>query len=506
MADNYIGLHVHSDFSRLDSVAKVGLLVKKAKSLGMPALALTDHGTISGWIKFYEECTKHEIKPIFGIEAYICKNHILHKEIDQEILELEEKVKNYMPLFDGLMDDPEKTMAALKKKKIKNRKANHVIILAKNEVGYHNIIQLSSIAFTEGQYYKPRIDMKLLEQYKEGLIVTSACLGGQISSCILKDDYHGAEKYVKEYKRIFGEDFYIELQLHPVEEQVKANKVLIELANKFDIKTIISQDVHYVEAADVDLHEVVIRLKNKDKDKSLKKDGDIPREVDLQRDVHKIGGKRSAIIYEQKMREFITAEKSSVDSDGYFYNAREYYFKSYQELKNSWQKSHSYITEETFNNSIDNTFEIANKVERVTAHSIVAHLPKFGSDTETPEEMFKRIVKEGAKTKLAPKISKNLELKEVYNKRLHEEFDTILDLGFAEYFLIVWDFIIWSRRNGITVGPGRGSVGGSLIAYCMDIIKIDPIQHGLYFARFINKTRSSAKYKIAFNEKQLVKK
>jgi len=504
MVDNYIGLHVHSDFSRLDSVAKVGLLVAKAKKLGMPALALTDHGTISGWIKFYEECAKKDIKPIFGIEAYICDNANLHREVDQAILELEEKVKNYMPLFDGLMDDPDKTMADLKEKKLKNRKANHVIILAKNEVGYHNIIKLSSLAFTEGLYYKPRIDLKLLEQYKEGLIVSSACLGGQIASCILKDDIQGAERYVKEYKRIFGEDFYIELQLHPVEEQVKANKVLIELAKKFDLKTIISQDVHYVEAADVDLHEVVIKLKNKDKDK--KKTEGIPREADITREVKKFGGKRSAIIYEQKIREFAKTEKTNLDSDGYFYNAREYYFKSFEEIKTSWQKDHSYISEELFNDSIQNTFVIADKVERVNAHSTIAHLPKFDTDGETPQEMFKRMVKEGAKIKLTPKIEKNPALKAIYDQRLHEEFDTILDLGFEEYFLIVWDFINWARQNDIPVGPGRGSVGGSLIAYCMDIIKIDPIEHGLYFARFINKTRSSAKYQVAFVGKELARK
>jgi DNA polymerase-3 subunit alpha len=506
MENNYISLHVHSDYSRQDSVAKIEDLVNKAKLLKMPALALTDHGTVSGWIRFYKTCMDNGIKPIFGIEAYIVDNADFFHQLDKDIDETEKKAKDWLPLFDGVADDFDATIEDLKDKKNKERKANHVIILAKNEVGYRNILRLSSWAYVNGFYYKPRIDMKVLEKFKEGLIITSACLGGQIASNILRKDYTKAEFYTKQYKEIFGDDFYMEIQLHPVGEQEEANRYLIKLAKKHKIKTIITQDVHYVEQADVEVHETIIKLKNKEKDKSLEKDGDIPRKVDVKREAGKIKSKRSALIYEQLVGEAVSEQKQGVDSDGYFYNAREYYFKSYDELENSRKTSHSYISEEDFKEYMANTFEIADKVERMSAYSTQAYLPKFGNENETAQAMLKRLIREGAKKKLADKIKKNPELKKVYDERLSEEVSVIFDLGFEEYFLIVWDFITWARQNDVAVGPGRGSVGGSLIAYCIDITRIDPIQHGLLFSRFINKTRSVAKYKIDFDGFALGKK
>jgi len=505
--ENYVSLHVHSDYSKLDSIAKVEGLVSKAKRLGMQSLALTDHGTISGWIKFYEECKKQDMKPIFGIEAYIVEDATRIKTLDTEIEELEIKQANWMPLFDGIMED-ENGVDRLKAEKTKERKSNHVILLAKNEIGYRNIMKLSSWAYLNGYYYKPRIDLNILEKHKEGIIATSACLGGQISFNIMKGDLAKAEEYVQRYLKIFGEDFYIELQLHPVEEQVTVNKQMLIFAKKYNIKTVISQDVHYLDAEDVELHEIVIRLKNKEKTKTLvKEEGQTIRGIDIAREVKSIGNKRQAFIKEHMLMAQAAEEKNVGDSDGYFYNAREYYFKTYDEMKLAWKTSHDYITDEEFYNSMQNTINIADMVEKISAYSTVAYLPKINNDTNIlPKDLLREIVKSGAKAKLGPKVKVDPSLKAIYEKRLKEELDVINDLGFEEYFLIVWDFIKWCRDNDISVGPGRGSVGGSLVAYVADLTKIDPIQHGLLFSRFINRTRSSAKYKLDFSDFPLEKK
>jgi len=505
--ENYVSLHVHSDYSKLDSIAKVSGLVGKAKSLGMKSLALTDHGTISGWIKFYEECKKQDMKPIFGIEAYIVEDAMRIKDLDKEIEELEEKQANWMPLFDGIMEN-ENGVEKLKEQKGKERKSNHVILLAKNEAGYRNIIKLSTWGYLNGYYYKPRIDLKILEKHKEGLIVTSACLGGQISFNIMKGDLATAENYVQRYHKMFGDDFYIELQLHPVEEQVTVNKQMLVFAKKYNIKTVISQDVHYLDAEDVELHEIVIKLKNKEKTKTLTKDeGQTIRGIDIAREVKGMGNSRQAFVKERMLLAKQADEKNSGDSDGYFYNAREYYFKTYDEMKKAWKENHDYITDEEFYGSMQNTLDIADQVDKISAYSTVAYLPKINNETDKePRDLLREIVRSGAKTKLGPKVKLNPELKTIYEKRLKEELGVINDLGFEEYFLIVWDFINWCRENDIRVGPGRGSVGGSLVAYVTDITKIDPVQHGLLFSRFINKTRSSAKYKLDFSDFPLEKK
>lgn len=505
MVNNWVSLHAHSDHSRLDAVSKISELAEKAKKLGMPALALTDHGTISGWLKLFSECTSRGIKPIFGIEAYICDDATLISRTDKQLVELEQSKKTYMPLFDGLENDPTDKIADLKGVKSSGRKSNHVILLAKNKVGYHNIMKLSSMAYIEGYYYKPRIDMKMLEQYKEGIIATSACLGGQITSNILKGDMAKAEAYLREYIRIFKDDFYIEMQLHPVAEQIKANQGLIELAKKYKVQTIIAQDHHYTDQEDVFLHEVVIKLKNGQKEDMLKKvTENLPPEVMIPSKAKAIGG-RAGHIYKEMAEEQIKEKKQEDDSDGYFYNAREYYFKTFEEMKASWRNHHDYISEELFETCIQNTFNIANKVENINAYSTEVYLPKFDSGKLSANEFLLKIVKEGAEKKLRNKYKDNDALKKKYEVRLKEEFKIISDLKFEEYFLIVWDIMKWCRENDIMTGD-RGSVGGSLLAYCIDITNVDPIEYNLIFSRFINKTRSNAKYKIDLEGFKLEKK
>ena len=480
-------------------------MAEKAKRLGMTALALTDHGTISGWLKLFDECNKRGIKSIFGIEAYICDDATLISRTDKQLIELEQVKKDFLPLFDGLENDPTDKIADLKGLKSSGRKSNHVILLAKNKAGYNNIMKLSSIAYIEGYYYKPRIDLKLLEQYSEGIIATSACLGGQITSNILKDNIPKAEEYLKEYLRIFKNDFYIELQLHPVAEQVKANKGLIALSKKYNVKTIIAQDHHYTEPEDVFLHEVVIKLKNGQKEDMLKKVAEnLPPPAMISSKAKQIGG-RAGFAYKEMAEEQIKDKKQEDDSDGYFYNAREYYFKTLDQLKDSWKSHHAYISEELFETCIENTLKIAEMVESINAYSTEVYLPKFDSGELTSNQFLLKLIKAGADKKLKHKYKDNDALRKKYDTRLKEEFKIISDLKFEEYFLIVWDIMRWCRENDIMTGD-RGSVGGSLLAYCIDITNVDPIEYNLIFSRFINKTRSNAKYKIDFDGFKLEKK
>ncbi len=505
--NNYVSCHAHSCYSRMDSISKVEDLVSKASRLGMNAMALTDHGVIGGWIKFYDECKKKNIKPIFGMEAYVCDDATLVSRTDKELEILEEKKKTYMPLWDGIENNPNEKIEELKGLKTTTRKSNHLILLAKNKVGYHNIMKLSSMAYLEGFYYKPRVDLKMLAEYHDGIMASSACLGGQITSQILKGDIPKAEEYLRQYVEIFKDDFYLELQLHPVKEQIVANKGLLELAKKFNVKTIIAQDHHYTEADDVFLHEVVIRLKNGQKEAMVTKPSDdLPSPVQISKESKSIGG-RMGFMYKNLMEEKVLEKKQEDDSDGYFYNAREYWFKSFDELKDSWKKHHEYISEEVFNECINNTLLIADKVEAINPYSSEVYLPKFDCGDLTPKEFLLKLIKDGATERLKHKYANNLELKKKYDLRLKEEFAIITDLGFQEYFLIVWDLVHWCANNNIYTGDGRGSVGACLIAYCLGITNVDPIESGdLIFSRFINKTRSSPKFNLTIKEYTLEKK
>ncbi len=506
MENNYISLHTHSDYSFLDSVAKIQDLVAKARKLNMPALALTDHGNICGWLKFNDFCTNSKygkaIKPIFGMEAYVTDDADLINRINKKIEELELQAKDYMPLFAFYSEKQEENtedefkelfgneveplLKIEKLKELKNisKKSNHLILLAKNRTGYNNIIKLSSYGFLNGLYYKPRIDLKILEKHKEGLIVLSACLGGQISSNILKGDLEKAEAYVIKYKKIFGKDFYLELQLHEIEEQKIANKKLLEFSVKHNIELVITQDIHYVEKEDIELHEIVIKLRRNQKD---------IKEVD------------NRVEESDEIKQANLSEDDKEDSDGYFYKTRSLYFKSFDEMKESWTIDHSYIKEETFLKALKNTILISENVEKFYIGSEKPLIPLYDTGELTHREFIFNLIKTGAKQKLKDKIIKNPDLKKVYEKRIKEELDTICELNFEPYFLIEWDMMRWCKENDILTGCGRGSAAGSLLSYCLGITDIDPIEHDLLFSRFINKSRSGAKYKLEFDDIPMVK-
>ena len=385
-------LHVHTQYSLLDGAARIPELVKKAKALGMDALAITDHGAMYGVIDFYKECQKQGIKPILGMEAYVAPRSLKDREGQREYA--------------------------------------HLILLAKNQTGYQNLMRLSSIAFVEGFYYKPRIDYGVLEQYREGLICLSACLAGDIPQLLLQGRYEDAKALAARLQGIFGPDFYIELQNHGLPEQQRILPQLARLAQELSIETVATNDVHYVNREDAESQDVLLCIQT-----------------------------NRVVADENRMR----------------MEAEEFYLKSQEEMA---QMLHAYPE------SLANTEKIAEKCH-VEIQFGQRHLPGFTApDGMDNNEYLRKLCREGLERKM-PGAS------QAVRERLEHEVDVIIQMGFVDYFLIVWDFVDFAHRKGIFVGPGRGSGAGSLAAYAMDITDIDPIKYDLIFERFLNPERVS---------------
>jgi DNA polymerase III subunit alpha len=391
-------LHVHTQFSLLDGAAAIANLLQKAKNNEMKAMAITDHGNMFGVPKFVAEAKKKDIKPVIGCEFYLARGSRFDKTKNTEVDE-----KNIY----------------------------HQLILAKNQIGYKNLAILSSRGFTEGYYYKPRIDKDLIREYKEGLIATTCCLASEVNQAILKKGEVEAEKLFLEWLDIFGEDYYIEIQRHGIPEQETCNEVLLRWAKKHNVKVIATNDVHYVDVKDAEAQDILLCLQTG-------KDFDDPN----------------------RMR---------------FENNR-FFLKTKEEM------------EELFKDvpkALENTQEIIDKIDspKITRDILlpVYQLPQgFTSEIE----YLKYISFEGAKKRYSS-IPAEVE------ERLNFELNVIKDMGFAGYFLIVQDFTTAARNLGVSVGPGRGSAAGSLVAYCIGIINIDPIKYDLLFERFLNPERIS---------------
>lgn len=397
-------LHVHTQYSILDGASDITMLIKKAVEDKMPAIAITDHGNMFGVKEFHNEAFNQGIKPIIGCEIYITSG------------------------------------SRFEKTKKKEKSSYHLILLAKNKEGYHNLIKLVSFGWTEGFYYNPRIDKELLKKYNEGIIACSACLGGEIPQSIMQGNEEETENLINEYKGIFGDDFYLELQKHPsgnpekdkdvYENQIKVNAKLIELSKKHDIKVIASNDVHFINAEDAEAHDRLICL-NTGKDLD-----DVKR-----------------------MR----------------YTMQEY-FKSTEEMNILFQD----IPE-----ALENTNEIVEKIESYELNNLPI-MPEF----ELPEEFedendyLRHITYEGAQKRYS-------EITDEIKERIDFELSVIKNMGFPGYFLIVQDFLNAARDMNVSVGPGRGSAAGSVVAYCLKITDIDPIRYNLLFERFLNPDRIS---------------
>jgi DNA polymerase-3 subunit alpha len=415
MGKDFVHLHLHTHYSLLDGAIKIKDLAKKAVEYGYKAVGLTDHGNIFGAVEFYQEMKSVGIKPIIGMEAYFTNNRFEKKgEGSDDIL----TDKNY-----------------------------HLILFAKDKTGFKNLMKLSSLSYTEGFYYKPRIDWELLEKYHEGLICQTACLKGFVPHLLSKGQYEEAKNYAKRLKDIFGEDLYFEIQVNGLEEQEEANKGIIKLAKDLGVKVVGTNDSHYLNPEDQPAHDVIKALQMKETLKSLQEKGKA---------------------FKVKGLHFTSPEEMYKKFEGY----QEY---------------------------LKNTMEIAEKcnVEIDTADTRGYLFPKYQiPDVENPTaedvaNYFEKLAKEGLEKRLEKIRDLSSKKLQEYRERLQYEIDVINKMGFAEYFLIVQDFINYAKNNGIPVGPGRGSAGGSLVAYCLGITEIDPLKHGLIFERFLNPERIS---------------
>ncbi|AWZ47656.1 DNA polymerase III subunit alpha [Clostridiaceae bacterium 14S0207] len=391
---DFVHLHNHTEYSLLDGSGKIAPMIQRAKELGMKALAITDHGAMFGCVNFYKEAKKAGIKPIIGCEIYVVPKsmHIKNPDRDNETY--------------------------------------HLVLLVKNEKGYENLMKIVSTASIEGFYYKPRVDHNYLKEHSEGLIATSACLGGEIQKYLLRDNLEKAKQTAIFYKEIFKDGFYLELQDHGVEEQLKVNQKVIDLSKELDIPLICSNDVHYIKKEDWKAHDILLCIQT---------------------------GKN--IDDENRMR----------------YPSKEFYLKSPEEMK----KIFSYVPE-----ALENTVKIAEQCNfDYEFHK--SKLPKFPLPEGTdPYEYLKELCYKGLKERYSEVSSDLIE-------RLEYELNVISTMGYVDYFLIVWDFIKYARDNGIMTGPGRGSGAGSIVAYTLGITKIDPIKYNLVFERFLNPERVS---------------
>ena len=431
MAD-FIPLHIHSEYSLLDGMIRVGDLVKYAKENNVPAIAITDHGVMYSAVEFYEKAKHEGINPLIGCEFYVNTGDI----------HVHDSANN--PLY-------------------------HLILIAKDNKGYKNLIKLVSTAWCEGFYYKPRINFELLQQYHEGLICASACLGGEVLQHLLKNEYEQAKEVAKRYQDLFGDDYYIELQDHNLEEQKRTNPELMKIAKELGIKLIITNDSHYLTKADADAQDTLLCLQtNANKD----------------------------------------------DEKRFHFPNNEFYVKSKEEMRQAF----SWLDDATFEECCANTEEVANKCDvEIELHNaplphydvpeefifksddvdskIIERLKKKNKTDSTAdvleeakyiqgiENYLEHVVFEGLKKRYGDPIPEKI------IERTKYELDVINHMGFPAYFMITWDFIHFAKTHDIPVGPGRGSAAGSVVAYALEITDIDPIYHKLLFERFLNPER-----------------
>ena len=397
---DFVHLHLHTEYSLLDGAAKVDDLVDYLVKNNINACAVTDHGNMYASLYFAEECAKKGIKYIIGCELYATDDHL---------------------------------------DKRSGTKTEHIVLLAKNKTGYKNIVKLDSLSYIEGFYGKPRISYDSIKKHHEGVICLSACLAGRLPQLLMEGKYEDAKKWAKEMKDVFGEDFYIELQDHNIPEEKQIIPELIQIARELDIQLVATNDVHYIEKADWEAHDVLLCIQTK---------------------------------------------KTLADPKRMKFDTQEFYMKSGDEMLELFK----YVPE-----AITNTRVIADKIEEP-----VFDLDKWGdpirdksliplykpSDGSTSPDYLTRLTWEGL-PKRYPEITDTIK------QRAEYELGVIISMGFADYFLIVWDYINWSRLNGIPVGPGRGSGVGSIVAYSIGITDVDPLKYDLIFERFLNPDRVS---------------
>ncbi len=392
---NFVHLHVHTEYSLLDGAGRVEKLVARAKELGMESIAVTDHGVMYGVMEFYKQAKKYGIKPLIGCEVYVAARTMCDRD----------------PKLDGSQ--------------------YHLVLLAKNEEGYNNLIKLVSLGFTEGFYYKPRVDMEVLRKYSKGLIALSACLAGAIPGHIIDGNYEAAKRAALSYNEIFGQgNFYLELQDHGIKEQSLVNQEVVRMSRETGIPLIATNDVHYVDKEDAAAQDILL---------------------------------------------CIQTGKTILEEDRLKFQGQEFYLKSSEEMYELFK----YVPD-----ALENTAKIAEMCSLEFNFGQV-HLPAFDvPEGYTSDTYIRKLCYDGLAKRYA-------ELTDELKERAEYELSVITRMGYSDYYLIVWDYVKFARDNGIMVGPGRGSGAGSLVAYCLGITNIDPIKYNLIFERFLNPERIS---------------
>ena len=393
---SFVHLHVHSEYSMLDGFSNISKLIKRAKELEMPAVALTDHGTMFGVVDFFREATNTGIKPLVGVETYVAARGMQDRDVQ------------------------------------KDKHSYHLLLLAENQTGYKNLLKIASASQLEGFYYKPRVDHDYLAAHSEGLIATSACLAGEIPQAILQDDPEKAGKLLDWYFEVFGRDnFFLELQRHDIQDLEKVNRQLLEMGKRYNARYVATNDVHYINQSDAKLQDIQLAIST------------------------------GALLSDQKR----------LRMDG-----ETYYLRSPQEMKTLF----SDVPE-----SIDNTLWIAERCE-VDLTPDGYHLPLFPvPEGYTAQTYLRKLCDEG----LARQYGERANAPEV-QERLEYELGIIHEMGFDAYFIIVWDLCRYATQEGIWYNT-RGSAAGSLVAYTLDITRIEPLEHKLFFERFLNPGRVS---------------
>ncbi|MDP4116160.1 MAG: DNA polymerase III subunit alpha [Bacteroidota bacterium] len=399
---DFIHLHNHTHYSLQDGACTVPGLIKAAQKYDMPAVALTDHGVMYGISEFYKKATAAGIKPIIGIEAYITEGSRFSK---------------------GKSEDTANR---------KHRSYYHIVLLAKNQTGYKNLMKLTSRGFTEGFYYKPRIDLELLRQYSEGLVCTSACAGGIVAAHLVNNDIEKARATAITYKELFGDDFYLEIQDHNMEVEKPVLEWMPKLAKELNIKLVATNDCHYIEREHAVAHNILLLL----------------------------------------------SDKTGKDYRELRYGTDQIYFKSADEMKALFKD---------YKGAIENTLEINEKIELKFGKSKYL-FPQFPIPADSPAQDLDGYLRILATEGLHKKIT---DVTPDVKERFEFELETIKNMGYSGYFLIVQDFINASKRLGVSVGPGRGSAAGSLVAYALNITQINPLDYDLLFERFLNPSRNS---------------
>jgi len=404
---SFVGLHIHSDYSLLDGASQLPKLVARAAELEMPAIALTDHGVMYGAIELIKVCGKNNIKPIIGNEMYV-----INGDIDKQ----------------------------------ERRPRYHQVVLAKNTQGYKNLVKLTTISQMKGVqgkgiFSRPCINKDLLKQYHEGLIVTSACLGGEVPQAILQGRPDAARQRAQWYKDLFGEDYYLEIQDHGSQEDRIVNVEIVKIARELDIEIIATNDSHYISCFDVEAHDALLCIQT---------------------------GK---LISEDKRLRYSGTE----------------YLKTADEMRVLFR---DHLPDDVIEEALANTLKVADKIEPYEGILGEPRIPAYPiPQGDTADTYLEQVTWEGLQQRL--NCASRTEISDAYQERLKYELQMMQRMGFSTYFLVVWDYIKYARDRNIPVGPGRGSAAGSLVAYALGITNIDPVHHGLLFERFLNPERKS---------------